>query len=231
MNASPSKKSKCFSGFEFYRQKLFSPGSSPPTTPMSHSPPNSRSHLSLGDAREPADPTYGFHPLISIYFLVREKMERERVYGLGHFASSKLSLTTNVATNHNTGIGIEDDTTIPAGSTKQSANLPAKATTTTTEPNTTTKADYNMALPQLPVPESSHYSGMSYEPTAPTPSPTTQIFHPQPRSRDSASLSIKQPDGVVDLGVQPPASPSKIPIWAPQPSERSSIPIALESNP
>ena len=218
LNASPSKKSKRFSGFEFYRRKLFSPGSSPPTTPMSHSPPNSQSHLSLGDAREPADPTYGFHPLISIYFLAREKMERERVYGPGHFASSQLSLTTNVATNHNTGIRIEDDTTIPAGSTKQSANPPAKATTTTTESSTTTKADYSMALPRLPAPESSHYSGMSYEPTAPTPSPTTQIFHPQPRSRDSAGLSIKQPDGMGDLGVQPPASPSKIPIRAPQPS-------------
>jgi hypothetical protein len=75
-----------------------------------------------------------------------------------------------------------------------------------------------MALPRLPAPESSHYSGMSYEPTAPTPSPTTQAFHPQPRSRDSAGLPIKHPDGMGDLGVQPPASPNKTPIRAPQPS-------------
>ena len=208
LTASPSKKSKRFSGFDFYRRKLFSPSSSPPATPMSHSPPTSQSHLSLGDAREPADPTYGFHPLISIYFLAREKMERERVYGPGHFASSQLSLATNAAANNNTGAKPEDD------STKQSTSSPPK----TTEPASTTKADYSMPLPRLPAPESSHYSGMSYEPTAPTPSPTTQAFHPQPRSRDSAGLPIKQPDGMGDLGVQPPASPNKTPIRAPQPS-------------
>ncbi|SCZ90326.1 BZ3500_MvSof-1268-A1-R1_Chr1-3g01919 [Microbotryum saponariae] len=39
------------------------------------------------------DPTRGFHPLISIYFLVREKQERERIWGPGVFASSTLSLT------------------------------------------------------------------------------------------------------------------------------------------
>ncbi|ODN96944.1 hypothetical protein I350_07919 [Cryptococcus amylolentus CBS 6273] len=38
------------------------------------------------------DPTRGYDPLISIYFLAREKMEREKVYGPGHFASSQLSL-------------------------------------------------------------------------------------------------------------------------------------------
>ena len=214
LTASPSKKLKRFSGFDFYRRKLFSPASSPPTTPMS-SPPNSQSHLSLGDSREPADPTYGFHPLISIYFLAREKMERERVYGPGHFASSQLSLTTTPAVGNNTGVRTEDDSAHATGSTKQSANPPK---TTTTEPTPTTKADYSMALPRLPAPESSHYSGMSYEPTAPTPSPTTQAFHPQPRSRDSAGLSIKHPDGMGDLGVQPPASPNKAPIRAPQPS-------------
>ena len=82
VDQSPSKKSKRFSGFDFYRRKLFSPSSSPPSTPLAQSPPSSMSHLSnsslLESSREPADPTYGFHPLISIYFLVREKMERER---------------------------------------------------------------------------------------------------------------------------------------------------------
>ena len=41
---------------------------------------------------EVLDPTRGFHPLISIYYLVREKMEREKVYGPGVFASSTLSV-------------------------------------------------------------------------------------------------------------------------------------------
>ena len=216
LTASPSKKLKRFSGFDFYRRKLFSPSSSPPATPMSHSPPNSQSHLSLGDTREPADPTYGFHPLISIYFLAREKMERERVYGPGHFASSQLSLTTNAAANNNAGVRTEDNPTHPTASVKQLVNPPVRAATT--EPTSATKVDYSMALPRLPAPESSHYSGMSYEPTAPTPSPTTQVFHPQPRSRDSAGPSIKQPDGMGDLGVQPPASPGKTHIRTPQPS-------------
>ncbi|GAA5974491.1 hypothetical protein JCM21900_005831 [Sporobolomyces salmonicolor] len=39
------------------------------------------------------DPTRGFHPLISIYYLVKEKIERERIWGPGVFASSTLSLT------------------------------------------------------------------------------------------------------------------------------------------
>ena len=209
LNASPTKKSKRFSGFDVYRRKLFSPTTSPPSTPMSQSPPTSQSHLSLNDTREPADPTYGFHPLISIYFLAREKMERERVYGPGHFASSQLSLTTNAAAKNNTPVRLEDDLTQPANSSSKA---------TTTEPTPTSKADYSMALPRLPAPESSHYSGMSYEPTAPTPSPTTPAIHPQPRSRDSAGLPVKQPNGMGDLGVQPPASPNKTPIRAPQPS-------------
>ena len=136
-------------------------------------------------------------------------MERERVYGPGHFASSQLSLTTNAAAKNNTPVRLEDDLTQPANSSSKA---------TTTEPTPTSKADYSMALPRLPAPESSHYSGMSYEPTAPTPSPTTPAIHPQPRSRDSAGLPVKQPNGMGDLGVQPPASPNKTPIRAPQPS-------------
>jgi len=39
------------------------------------------------------DPTRGFHPLLSIYYLVKEKIERERIWGPGVFASSTISLT------------------------------------------------------------------------------------------------------------------------------------------
>ncbi|KAF8548540.1 kinase-like protein [Imleria badia] len=72
----PSKKSKRFSGFDFYRRKLFSPASSPLTP--SHSPPNSQPHLSITDAgRKPMDPTRGFHPLISMRYFTREKLEED----------------------------------------------------------------------------------------------------------------------------------------------------------
>jgi len=74
------QKNKPFLGFGFYWRKLFSSGSSPPG---SQSP--SQSHSSQ-DCH--IDPTNGYHPLISMYFLTREKLERERVYGPGSFASS-----------------------------------------------------------------------------------------------------------------------------------------------
>ena len=39
------------------------------------------------------DPTRGYHPLLSIYYLVKEKIERDALYGPGVFASSTLSLS------------------------------------------------------------------------------------------------------------------------------------------
>ena len=96
------KKSRRFSSFDYYRRKLFSPASSPPGTPLSHLPPNSHyhdlAHPSFSDTnREPMDPTKGFHPLISMYYLSREKLERDRVYGPGQFASSQLSIHGDAA--------------------------------------------------------------------------------------------------------------------------------------
>ena len=167
--AGTKSKSRRFSGFDFYRRKLFSPASSPPGSPLSgNSPPNSQSHLStlsLGDAnREPIDPTRGFHPLISMYYLAREKMERERVYGPGHFASSQLSLQENDAA--------------AAEPTPNDANGSSVAKITSP------KVDYGMVLPHLPPPETIHQSGMSYNATPTTPSPTSPGFG-QPRARDS----------------------------------------------
>jgi len=77
----------------------------------------------------------------------------------------------------------------------------------------------------------SHCVGMPHEPTAPTSSSTMQAFHPQPRSGDSTGPSIEDPDGVCDLGVQPPESSIKTPILAPaldSPSDSNS-PADLEA--
>jgi len=94
-----------------------SSGGEPPTPSENH-----LSHPPLNEPnREPVDPTSGYHPLLSIYYLVREKLKRDRVYGPGLFASSQLS--------------IQDPSS---------------------------KADYNIALPRLPVPETLHYLGTSY---------------------------------------------------------------------
>ena len=188
------KKSRRFSSFDYYRRKLFSPASSPPGTPLSHSPPNSHHHLahpSFSDSnREPMDPTKGFHPLISMYYLSREKMERDRVYGPGQFASSQLSVhgdAANVAAaNLVTPV---DDASLRQqqynSTTLQSPRaLPLPPKKDSPLPAATTKADYSIALPRLPAPETLHFSGMSYDNNA-APSPTSPAFnHPQPRARD-----------------------------------------------
>lgn len=76
---SESPKKKRFSGFDF-KKKLFK---------------EEKKVEEPIKEKELLDPTRGFDPLISIYFLAREKMERERVYGSGHFASSQTSIETS----------------------------------------------------------------------------------------------------------------------------------------
>ena len=176
----PSKKSKRFSGFDFYRRKLFSPASSPPTTP-SHSPPNSQSHLSIADAgREPVDPMRGFHPLISMYYLAREKLERERVYGPGHFASSQISIQSGAVPN----VPAVDEASVPNAYGSKTQSQSAKREPQPLVTPTSARADYSMPLPRLPAPETSHYSGMSYDAAPASASPTAATFHGQPRARD-----------------------------------------------
>ncbi|KAL4065610.1 hypothetical protein V8B97DRAFT_2010421 [Scleroderma yunnanense] len=197
---SASKKAiRRFSGLDFYRKKLFSPAPSPPVTP-SHSPPTSQSHLSINDGfREPPDPTRGFHPLISIYYLAREKMERERVYGPGHFASSQLSITNAAAG----GSASADDA--PASPAYKALTAPQLSRKEPPAP-VSAKADYSMPLPRLPAPQTSHYSGMSYDAASAAPTtPVTPSFHGQPRPRD-AGLPV------------PPASTKSVDVGAPAPS-------------
>jgi hypothetical protein len=92
---SPSKR---FSGLDFYRKKLSSLAgvtSSPRENGVDSNgnEPDRATLAALGGRRpEELDPTRGFDPLLSIYFLVREKIEREKIYGAGVFASSTLSL-------------------------------------------------------------------------------------------------------------------------------------------
>jgi hypothetical protein len=192
----PSKKSKRFSGFDFYRRKLFSPASSPPTTP-SHSPPNSQSHLSIADpGRDPVDPTRGFHPLISMYYLAREKLERERVYGPGHFASSQLSIQSGAVPN----VTVADQATVSnAFGAKAQPQLAKREPQPLVMP-ASARADYSMPLPRLPAPETSHYSGMSYDAAPASASPTAATFHGQPRARD--------------VGLPPPPSAKRVDLSA-----------------
>ncbi|KIJ51156.1 hypothetical protein M422DRAFT_58800 [Sphaerobolus stellatus SS14] len=179
---SPATPKKRFSGFDFYRRKFFSPGTSPPGTPAKGSPASSGSSVNnnADSANQLVDPSHGFHPLVSIYFLVREKQERERVYGPGVFASSQLSLQAH--TIPRTIVSESSDPSVPPSSYVP----PISASLTPSRADSAQKkADYNMPLPRLPAPESSHYSGMSYDvPTSiAAPSPTAAAFSPQPQPR------------------------------------------------
>ncbi|KAL7418965.1 Serine/threonine-protein kinase [Cryptotrichosporon argae] len=82
-DSAESPKKRRFSGFDLKR-KMF--GKEDKDRRADDAAPAARE-------KDVADPTRGFHPLISIYYLAREKIERERVYGHGHFASAS---TTSV---------------------------------------------------------------------------------------------------------------------------------------
>ena len=101
-----SPTNKRFSGFGFYGKKIagginaaIAGVSHPSKSPDDLDPTLTSSGTSSVNGAlvstpspEMLDPTRGFHPLISIYYLVREKVDRERIYGRGVFASSNLSL-------------------------------------------------------------------------------------------------------------------------------------------
>ena len=188
---STPRKNKRFSGFDFYRRKLFSPSTSPPPSPFaSPSPSQSQlSNASLADInqKEPPNPTRGYHPLISIYYLAREKMERDRVYGPGHFASSQLSVNPPQPA---------PEEAFPSSASKQSIQLTVPGSTVTPQ-KAIGGTDYNMRPQRLPAPESPHYSKLSYD-VAPSPTGATFQHQPQqqarPRARDAGLPSPKHGD-------------------------------------
>ena len=106
-----SRRSRRFSGLDFYRRKLSLRGTRESETPPGEpaAPP--------GPAREPLDPTRGYHPLISIYYLVKEKMDRERLYGHSFFASSDVSLDR-----------VPTETPVPGGNPQAAAEVPPMPT-------------------------------------------------------------------------------------------------------
>ena len=219
-----AKKTKRFSGLDWYRRKWFPPSShqhhpaSPPVSPSTHSTPDSYNSLhphgahssasaacAAGDGKEPPDPTRGFHPLISMYYLAREKLEREKVYGPGVFASSQLSMVPDgggakerekVKDSERSGTEAQKISVEEAYAHIQPSPVATSSRNQATPPATPLagKPNYGMPLPRLPVPESSHYSAISYDPTGA--SPTSPTFNhpqggvggPQPRARDFGGI-------------------------------------------
>lgn len=227
------QKSKRFSGFDFYRRKLFNQGSSPPDSPLSRSPQTSSSHLSHtslldGGHRDLPDPTGGFHPLISMYYLAREKLEREKVYGPGYFASSQLSLQRpSVA---------DESQTAPTTSIKNGSvgSTPAMQTKDATKGvNLTGKADYSMPLPRLPAPETSHFSGFSYDVAAASPTSPIHPNVPQPRARDGADLPTipQSPDETSNVSAAATATGTSMPRAPPASTHRRSHSMSPSQRP
>ncbi|KAH8813841.1 hypothetical protein DL96DRAFT_1472528 [Flagelloscypha sp. PMI_526] len=206
--SSPLKKSgsKRFSGLDFYRRKL-GLGGTPPSSPSSSHPPSSMPSSSsihhhpagggLGNLEE-IDVTRGFHPLLSIYYLAKEKKERERVWGVGVFASSTADVN---------GAAMAAVPTLapptPAAPTTPVLAAPAPPAKDINgkkkeESATGAQIDYSSTPKGLPAPETSHYSGMSYDnagapgtPATPnTPSFAAQQSQrgPVPRARDPNSV-------------------------------------------
>ncbi|KAK4058217.1 Serine/threonine-protein kinase [Microbotryomycetes sp. JL221] len=104
-----SPTNKRFSGLGFYSKKIagginaaFSSGGSGGSGGTSKSPnddsagqtsSSTSTLISPSASPDALDPTRGFNPLISLYYLVKEKVEREKIWGPGVFASSTVSLT------------------------------------------------------------------------------------------------------------------------------------------
>lgn len=175
--ASPTKgkptPTKRFSGFDFYKKGLFKNNST-----ASNSKDDARSDRlagpgrPLGDDQEYLDPTRGFHPLISIYYLVREKIERERVYGPGLFASSELSLAQSPGSLPNGAPGAPN------------ARAPA----------------YGMPLPRLSIPETSHAPARGSDSVrAVPPSSVSGGFESQPLPRNRGESLNQRADRVNEL--------------------------------
>ncbi|CAE6440343.1 unnamed protein product [Rhizoctonia solani] len=183
--STPKSRSKRFSGFDFYRKKFLS-SPPPPAVPAPPVIPQD-----LPPTVDQPDPTRGFHPLISIYYLVRERMERERVYGPGKFASSQLSLGAEEGASSSAAGGSKFAQPVPrlaappashfSGTSYDAGGVPPTPTSAGPVPRPRAK-DVDMPAPvPVPVP-------------VPTPSPTQagQPSVPKPAThRRSHSLSQK----------------------------------------
>ncbi|KAG6852270.1 hypothetical protein C0991_001412, partial [Blastosporella zonata] len=195
--------SKRFSGFDFYRRKLFSSSPSPSPSSPAQPPHNNGLFSSFsgsghgkggaqGGKGGEEDPTAGFHPLVSMYYLAREKMERERVYGPGVFASSQLSLAgaasptpvSPISPTADDGEGFDEGVRVRE-SKERDRDRGEKEGKGNRERGE--KADYSMPLPRLPAPATTHFSARAYDANSQASTPTSPAF-PQPRARDVGPL-------------------------------------------
>lgn len=197
--------SKRFSGIDFYRKKISSNslfGTKDDVGSVNGHSTSQNGYGNLGGAwtsagKEPLDPTRGFHPLISIYFLVSEKMEREKLYGHSFFASSNVSLAgaTSGPSAAMPGLastrqGSQNDGAGGSSSMPTAADIPQEALRVPETSYVATASRREGPIPSLPAPPSSVRTAGSLQTTAPTPvfdsrekSQPMSIMAGPPRSR------------------------------------------------
>ncbi|EST05700.2 Protein kinase domain protein [Kalmanozyma brasiliensis GHG001] len=186
--------SKRFSGIDFYKKKLTSNPLAAAFGSKDDSSLNSANGSSNGlgagtglmpFGKEPLDPTRGFHPLISIYFLVKEKMERERLYGHSFFASSNLSLNGPPAPPAGVRAGVDTGSRAAmAGAMPTAADIPQEALRVPEAPHVSHRA-YDRQDPALvaPAPPRPAASMM------PVPSSPTPVFESREKSRPTGIMA------------------------------------------
>lgn len=160
--------SKRFSGIDFYRKKINVFGNKDENASSNGSINGSGGASATwpGAGKEPLDPTRGFHPLISIYYLVSEKMERERVYGHSFFASSNISLNGTAAGP--AGRAADSTIKVAGSSMPTAADIPQEALRIpeVSHVSAGTRKD-SPVIPELPAPPASARQAAS--PASPTP--------------------------------------------------------------
>ncbi|CAO1621367.1 unnamed protein product [Parajaminaea phylloscopi] len=161
--------SRRFSGIDFYRKKISVFGSkddSGSSGTLNGSLNGASVPTWPGAGKETLDPTRGFHPLISVYFLVAEKMERERLYGHSFFASSNASLLASQG-----GPGRSGTASTAAGSSSAigGASMP-------------TSADIPQEVVRVPEPSQPSHRGpdLSVRKEMPPPPPRTAALPASP---------------------------------------------------
>uniref|UniRef100_V5EL13 non-specific serine/threonine protein kinase n=1 Tax=Kalmanozyma brasiliensis (strain GHG001) TaxID=1365824 RepID=V5EL13_KALBG len=223
--------SKRFSGIDFYKKKLTSNPLAAAFGSKDDSSLNSANGSSNGlgagtglmpFGKEPLDPTRGFHPLISIYFLVKEKMERERLYGHSFFASSNLSLNGPPAPPAGVRAGVDTGSRAAmAGAMPTAADIPQEALRVPEAPHVSHRA-YDRQDPALvaPAPPRPAASMM------PVPSSPTPVFE----SRENMLMS-RSPSSPLDADVKERKKQSRMSMpfggLQPQPQRRASAHNAL----
>ncbi|PWN20991.1 Pkinase-domain-containing protein [Microstroma glucosiphilum] len=183
--------SKRFSGIDFYRKKIAVFGSNKDDAGSSGTLTTSGLNGSTvstwpGSGKEPLDPTRGFHPLISIYYLVSEKMERERLYGHSFFASSNASLLAAQGQPQPTAASGRTLTPLVGApsSMPTSADIPQEALRVPEASHISARRTSDLSRQELPAPPRS--AATSTVPSSPTPTP---VFDSREKSRPMAMMA------------------------------------------